>query len=136
MKKYEDMINLPRHISKTRSKMSTEDRAAQFSPFAALTGHDAAVKETARKTSEKIELDPYIKEEINYRIMEINRNIKNKPLVRITYFKEDVVKSGGEYKEIEGKVTKIDEYNKELYLENELIIKLDEIVELTLANKS
>ena len=72
---YEDIINLPHHVSATRPQMSMMDRAAQFSPFAALTGYDAAIKETARLTDQKIELDDYEKEEINDKIQLIAEHI-------------------------------------------------------------
>ena len=86
---YEDIINLPHHVSATRPQMSMMDRAAQFSPFAALTGYDAAIKETARLTEQKIELDDYEKEEINDKIQLIAEHLGEDFEVVITYFQPD-----------------------------------------------
>ena len=83
---YDDIIDLPHHVSATRPQMSMMDRAAQFSPFAALTGYDAAIKETARLTDQKIDLDDYEKEEINDKIQLITEHLGEDFEVVITYF--------------------------------------------------
>ena len=86
---YDDIINLPHHVSAARPQMSMMDRAAQFSPFAALTGYDAAIKETARLTDQKIELDDYEKEEINDKIQLIAEHLGEDFEIVITYFQPD-----------------------------------------------
>lgn len=90
--------------------MSNYDRAAQFSPFAALTGYDDAVKETARLTDSKIELDEYELQELNEKLNKIQDNLREDAEVSITYFVTDKKKSGGSYKTISGIVKRIDEY--------------------------
>lgn len=104
--KYDDIINLPHHKSITHSHMSMIDRAAQFSPFAALPCYGDAVKETARITDAKIELDESEKALINEKLLMIAEHLDNKPLVSITYFNPDTKKKGGEYLTITGTVKK------------------------------
>lgn len=91
---YDDIINLPHHVSPTRPRMSMIDRAAQFSPFSALTGHDSAVKETARLTDQRIELSEDMKSELNDRLLFIAERKKEKTEIEITYFKPDEKKDG------------------------------------------
>ena len=86
MGKYDKIINLPHHVSSTRPHMTMIDRAAQFSPFAALTGYNAAVKETARLTEQQIELDEYEKATLDQRILLLQDRLKKLPEVTITYF--------------------------------------------------
>ena len=81
---YEDIIHLPHHVSQTRPQMPMEDRAAQFSPFAALTGYDAAIKETARQTQERMDLDEYEKEALNEQLQLLAGQLPDSPSVRIT----------------------------------------------------
>lgn len=88
-KDYSDIINLPHHISKVHPRMSIQDRAAQFSPFAALTGHQEAINETTRMVDEKLDLDEYQMLEINVQLNEIKDHIKSSPRVLMTYFKKD-----------------------------------------------
>ena len=91
-KKYDDIINLPHHVSLTHPHMSRLDRAAQFSPFAALTGYDAAIKETARLTDKKVELGEYELEELNRTLLELSDHISQHPQVMVTYFEPDKCK--------------------------------------------
>lgn len=128
--KYEDIINLPRHISKKRSPMPTKDRAAQFSPFAALTGHDAAVKETARVTERRIDLDQYMKEDLNDKLQILIKRIKENPKIKIRYFQTDKNKDGGTYIIVNNRVKKIDEYEKIIFMEDNTIVSIDDIVKL------
>lgn len=114
--KYDDIINLPHHISKKHKKMSIESRAAQFAPFAALTGFSDEIEETARITEEEIEINEELKTEINKKLQKIKENIKKQPQIICTYFVPDEKKLGGEYKKIIGNVKKIDEFNKILIL--------------------
>lgn len=108
------------------------DRAAQFSPFAALTGYDEAVKETARLTERKIELDDYEKVAIDGQLQQIRLHLSERPAVTITYFQVDERKEGGAYQTITGNVKKIDEYERKIVLVSGEKIKIEEIVEVTL----
>ena len=107
-KNYDDIINLPHYVSKKRPQMSIEARSAQFAPFAALTGYDEKVKETARLTDRKIELEDGQKEILNNKLLYILENIGSKPEITFTYFVKDTKKSGGKYIEKTGIVRKID----------------------------
>jgi hypothetical protein len=127
---YEDIINLPNHKSNKHSQMSKHDRAAQFSPFAALTGHSSAVNETARLTDKKVELDEYIKADINEKLCIIQDHIDEKPQVSITYFQLDKNKSGGKYNTIEGYVKKIYEFRHIIMMQDNSKILIDDIVEI------
>ena len=111
-KKYGDIIDLPYHQSDKRPKMSNYDRAAQFSPFAALTGHEDAIKENARITQEYIELSEDEKAVLNEKLLLIIESIDKQPEITVTYFKPDEKKSGGEYIEITGIVKKYREYER------------------------
>ena len=93
---YNDIINLSRPVSK-RPKMSLEQRSAQFAPFAALTGYDGQVKETARLTNKKTEIDEEQKLELNFKMQLIQSKIKEQPQIEITYFVPDERKEGGKY---------------------------------------
>lgn len=124
---YDDIINLPHHVSKTHPHMPIIDRAAQFSPFAALTGYDTAVKETARLTDRRIELDEYEKEALREKLNLIVEMIDEKPEVTITHFQPDTKKNGGAYLSITGRVKKIDEYERVVCLTDGAKIAIDEI---------
>lgn len=124
---YDDIINLPHHQSAVRPHMSNYDRAAQFSPFAALTGHDEAIKETARHTDQKIELDEYTKEDLNGRLQIIRENLGKDVEVRITYFQPDEKKSGGTYLDVTGCVKSIDEYEKKVVFTDKTKIPIENI---------
>ena len=129
--KYDDIIDLPRPASK-HPKMSHIDRAAQFSPFAALTGHEDSIKETARLTEEQIDLDESQKDEIGRLLSYLAENIQQKPEITIRWFQPDRRKSGGVYQRTRDRVVKIDDYRNEMTLEDGRIIPLRYIVELTL----
>ena len=107
MSRYDDIINLPHHVSPTRQRISIHDRAAQFAPFSALVGYDDAVAETARLTEARPELDEQEQKSINERLAYIADHIKEQPEVRIKYFVPDEHKSGGAIVEASGKVKKI-----------------------------
>ncbi len=127
---YDDIINLPRPISKTHPPMSAMDRAAQFSPFAALTGYDAAIKETARLTDEKIELDEYAKDALNERLQILAPRIKEHPEIAITYFQPDAKKNGGAYVTAIGTVKKIDEYERFVVMTDGTAIFIEDIIRI------
>ena len=110
MNQYEDIINLPHHVSTTRPQMPMSDRAAQFSPFAALTGYDAAIKETGRLTDTKIELDDEELHNLNLKFQFLVEHLEDEPEVAVTYFKADERKAGGAYLEATGIVKKLDDF--------------------------
>lgn len=127
---YEDIINLPHHISKKHRPMPREARAAQFAPFAALTGYESDVNEAARYTGKRRELGEYETERLDRRINEIRDGIHGNTEVIITYFKPDEKKAGGEYLNIGGRVRKIDDYGRTLTLTSGALIPLDDISEI------
>ena len=127
---YEDIINLPHHVSKKRPQMSIADRAAQFSPFAALVGHGEAVAETARLTEQKIELDENAIEVLNDKLQQISDNLTSCPLVEFTYFLADERKQGGAYVTINDKVKKFDSFNRTAVLEGGTVIPIDDIIDI------
>ena len=130
MNNYDDIINLPHHVSVKHPRLSKEQRAAQFAPFAALTGYGDAIKETARITEDRIEIDEEEKKKIDNKIIELKSKINDKPKVTITFFIPDIKKSGGEYVTIIGNLRRIDEYNKLLILEDKKKILIEEIIEI------
>lgn len=130
--KYADIINLPHHISSTRPQMAIIDRAAQFSPFAALTGYDAAIEETGRLTDEFAELDENRKFILNEKLQLILENIKEQPKVTITYFKPDSKKQGGAYVNVTGCVKKIDNYEQCIVMTDGEKILIELIYEIEL----
>lgn len=127
---YDDIINLPHHVSRTRPQMSAANRAAQFSPFAALTGYDAAVKETARLTDEKIELSEYEQSVLDVKQQILIDTISEHPQVTVTYFKADEKKAGGEYLTVIERAKKVDLINRMLVLMNDLRIPFDDILDM------
>lgn len=127
---YEDIINLPHHVSSTRPQMSMLDRAAQFSPFAALTGYDAAIKETGRLTDEKIELDEDTKAALDMKQAYLIEMIDEQPEITIIYFLPDARKSGGAYVTVTGNMKRFDEYERLLILTNGKKIPMDDIADI------
>ena len=130
MGKYDDIINLSRPVSK-RPKMTLEQRSAQFAPFAALTGYEGQVKETARLTSKKIEIDDELKSILDNKLQIIEDNLDKVPLISIKYFIPDLKKEGGSYQKITGNVTKIDKYKKLIILDKKTVISILDIIEIT-----
>ncbi|MBQ7795600.1 MAG: hypothetical protein IJ374_03455 [Lachnospiraceae bacterium] len=127
---YSDIINLPHHVSKTHPRMSLHDRAAQFSPFAALTGYDAAIKETARWTDEKIDLDETSKVSLDEKLLMIMAKLSEKPMVAFTYFQKDERKAGGSYETTEGRIRKIDFYERVIIMEDHSKIRIEDIIDI------
>ncbi len=128
MGNYDDIIDLSHHVSETHPPMSRADRAAQFSPFAALTGYDAAVRETARVTERRIELDEGVKAELNARLNCILEHLSEHPQVSITYFMPDEKKSGGAYRTVTGAVRKLDGFAKTLTLVDGTVVPVEEMI--------
>lgn len=130
MHRYDDMIHLPHHQSGTRPHMSLHDRAAQFSPFAALTGYDAAVEEAARLTEQKLELSEEEKATLSAKLTEIKEHIKERPEVTVTYFVPDERKAGGTYVTVTGTVRRIDEFERIVVMQDQSRIPIDDIIDL------
>ena len=127
---YDDIIHLPHHVSKTRPQMSMEDRAAQFSPFAALTGYDAAILETGRLTDEKVELGEETRAILDRKQKYLAEIIASRPEVTVTYFVPDEKKSGGAYSTVTRFLKRIDEYERVLVLTDGRKIQLDAIFDI------
>ena len=127
---YEDILHLPHHVSPTRPQMSMEDRAAQFSPFAALTGYDAAILETGRLTEDKLELGEETQAILDRKQRYLAEIIDTKPEITVTYFVPDEKKSGGAYSTVTGFLKRIDEYERELVLTDGRKIQLDAIFDI------
>lgn len=130
-KQYDDIINLPHHVSKKHPQMSLYARSAQFAPFAALTGYEDAIKETSRETSEKIDIDDELKSILDSKLQIIMEHIKNKPEISFTYFIPDSKKDGGSYITVIGIVRKIDLYNQIIYLANNTEIPINDIINIS-----
>lgn len=127
---YDDIIDRPHHKSTTRPHMSAHDRAAQFSPFAALTGYDSAITETARLTDAQLELDESLKAELNEKLSLIQDRLDQQPEISITYFQADKKKSGGAYITKTGHVKKIDQYEQLVVMQDATKIRIEEILEI------
>lgn len=128
--KYDDMLYMKHHVSEKHPRMSVHDRAAQFSSFAALTGHGAAIAETARLTQPKIELDEYEKEEIDRKIAYLCDRMEEKPEISVIYFVPDEKKAGGRYVTRTGGFRRIDDIQKTLLLADGTEISVFDILSL------
>ena len=128
---YDDIIRLPHHVSQNHPQMPLRERAAQFAPFAALTGYEAAVGETARLTAERRELDAQEAEELNRRLTDLAARLKDRPEVTIEYFVPDGRKSGGAYVTVNGRVRHISVPEKTLVMEDGTVIPMDDVTALT-----
>lgn len=125
--KYDDIINLPNPTPTCRPRMSMLDRAAQFAPFAALTGYEAVVEEAARLTDARLELSEDMKTMLNDKMQMIIDNLDNEPFVTITHFVPDKRKSGGAYVDVSGIVDKIDEYERCIIMKDETKIPIEQV---------
>lgn len=128
--KYEDIINLPHHVSKTHPQMPLYDRAAQFSPFAALTGYEDAIRETARLTNNWVQLSEDKKQELDEKFQLLMADREKTESVTITLFQPDERKEGGSYRTVTGQIRKIDMYKRKVFLKNGMEIELEKIVEI------
>lgn len=129
-KNYDDIINLPHHVSKTRPRMSLEQRSAQFAPFSALTGYEDEIVETGRLTTDRIDLDEERKQILDRKLKAIIENISIQPLIRLTYFVPDNKKDGGAYVTTAGNVKKIDTYKNIIVLADKLEIQINDIIDI------
>lgn len=119
---YKDIIDLPHHRSTSREHMSIYDRAAQFSPFAALSGYDDVIAETGRLTDDLIDLPEDIRDELNRKLIRISDIISDgyRPEIRIIYFVPDKTKTGGSYDEFTGEVKSVDTtFRKMIFYDND-----------------
>ena len=132
---YDDIIHLPHHTSRRRQAMPRIGRAAQFAPFAALSGYDDAVQETARLTDRLIEQDEESLALMNEKLHALLEVIKDQPEIIITYFEPDEKKAGGSYQRITGRIRRIDEINRLLILADRTAIPMDSIFEIDCALK-
>ena len=131
---YSDIIHMPHHVSPTRAPLSMAERAAQFSPFAALTGHDAAIRETARLTDAKIELSEDELNTLDEQYRRLAKHLDARPEVSITYFKQDERKNGGSYVTVSGIVKKNDPLFRKIYLADGTIIAIDDVFDISFKN--
>lgn len=130
-KKYDDIINLPHPVSKKHPQMSLEARSAQFAPFASLTGYDEVIRETARLTNERIDIDESIKTNLDWKLQMIEEQLSNQLVITFTYFVPDLKKKGGKYVTVTGVVKKIDEYKHLVILEDKTEIPITELIEIS-----
>lgn len=128
---YDDIINLPRPVSTKHPRMPMIGRAAQFSPFAALSGYDAAIQETARLTDQKIDLDENARTALDEKLRFLAETAEEHPKVTITYFLPDKRKDGGEYVPIAGAVKMVDSVHRELVMMNGATIPMEDILDIT-----
>ena len=130
MRNYEDIRNHERYQLKHHTPMSLESRAAQFAPFAALTGYDSAIRETGRLTDEKIELDEEALTALDMKFQLLMKAIDEEPEASVTYFKPDQRKDGGAYLTETGKIGKIDEYQRLVIMRSGVRIPMDDILQI------
>ena len=128
--RYEDLLDHPHHVSEKHPAMSLRERAAQFSPFAALTGHSAAIQETARLTEEERHLDENRLQELNEQLTLLESRLSERPVITIRYYLPDEKKEGGSYRCIQGVLRRIDRHNRELSLEDGIRILLDHVADI------
>ena len=127
---YEDMLSLPRPVSTAHPPMPLIDRAAQFSPFAALTGFDAAVLEAARLTETRPELDESRKEQLNTCLQLLKVHSRERPQAEICYFKPDERKAGGACVTVTGAVKKVDDFTQRVTMADGTVIPMEDILNI------
>lgn len=132
MNSYDDIINIPRWNPKSHPRMSEDDRAAQFAPFAALTGYDAMVNETARSTDVRSDLDEEQILALNEVLSLIAERIGEHPKISVTWFRKDARKQGGAYVKTEGKVRDVDLTGRLIVLKDGSSISMDDIAAIAI----
>ena len=130
--KYDDIIALPHPEPRTHPRMSLHDRAAQFSPFAALTGHSAAIAETGRLTDSRITLDESEMARVDAELQHLQELLPSRPTVSITYFVPDERKAGGSYQTVTGTARRIDTANGVLLLTDQRAIPIPDILDVAI----
>lgn len=126
--KYDDIIDMPHHVSKKHPQMPLLDRAAQFSPFAALAGYGEAISETARITEERMNFDDNSIEMLDRKLRLLKERIVENPIVVLSYFMPDEKKKGGSYVTVTGTVKKIDDFGHKIVLDDGLSIPISDLV--------
>ena len=127
-KKYEDMLYLEPPVSKIHRKMSISERAAQFMPFAALTGYEDLIRESSRITQRRIELSETEIEELTHKLEFLHVHEKEKPLIKVMYFLQDLKKNGGSYQTVEKQLHRIDDIEKKIIFKDRTTIQFDDII--------
>ena len=125
---YDDIINLPHPTSQRHPRMPVRDRAAIFSPFAALSGHGAAIAETARLTDRRMELDEDTRAELDRKQAVLLEHIDKQPEITVTWFQPDERKDGGAYRTAAGRLRKFRELERDLVLADGTEIPLEDVV--------
>ncbi len=128
---YDDIINLPHHVSAVHKPMSLQSRAAQFAPFAALTGYDEAIVEAARFTDVQVCLDENARELLDRKMAVLRDRIDCRPQVTVTYFVADRKKDGGHYCTLTGTLTRVDDLMRVLVLDNRIVIPLHDVIDVS-----
>ena len=128
--RYDDIIDMPHHVSNNRPRMSMSDRAAQFAPFAALTGFGAVITEAGRQTDKRIPLGESDLEALNEKLRDVMRRAFQHPLITVTYFVPDSKKAGGTYKVHTGNVRTVSEFDRVIIFDDETKILLDDTSDL------
>ncbi len=131
IKKYGDIINLPHYKSKKRPPMIMIDRAAQFAPFAALTGHQDAIIEEGRYVENFVELTDEEKAELDKKLAYLMKNFSHQPEICITYFEFDDKKQGGEYKKVQGKIKKLKLYERQVVMQGGIVIPIENVCNIS-----
>ena len=127
---YDDIINLPHPTSQKHPRMPRTTRAAQFAPFAALTGYNEAIRETSRLTDEQLDLDDTMKASLNEKLLLIKDRLPDQPEISITFFVPDTKKAGGAYTTTTGYIKKVHEYEQQIIMSDDTIILIDSIIEI------
>ncbi len=128
--RYDDIINLPRHVSVKHRHMPVSDRAAQFMPFAALTGFGDSIRETGRLTDERMELEEDVMNSLDGKLQYLSERLGGCPEISATFFQPDLKKAGGAYVTVTGRIKKIDLYDRILLMEDGTGIPMKDVVEL------
>ena len=131
--KYDAILNLPHPVSKVHPPMPMQDRAAQFAPFAALTGYDAAIQETGRLTDDKIEPGESALSELNRKFQCLFEHLEEQPQITFTYFQPDARKSGGSYSSVTSAVKKLDTFDRVILLQNGMKLSMENILDMDAA---
>lgn len=130
---YDNMLHLPRHVSTGHPQMSIANRAAQFTPFGALTGYDAAIKETARLTDTRIELAESAIDKLDLKLSLLSARVEDHPEVIVTYYQPDAKKEGGAYMTVTGEIKKIDDYERQIVLRSGPRIPIEDLLDVDCA---
>lgn len=128
--KYEDMLYLEAPVSKVHRKMSISERTVQFMPFAALTGYEDLIRESSRITQRRIELSETEIEELKHKLEILHEHEKEKPMIKVMYFLQDLKKSGGSYQTVEKQLHRIDDIEKKIIFKDRTTIQFDDIISI------